>query len=121
MFVLHDLIRTLLLALAALILCLFIGVQVVGRIIRLFVKFPAPSFLVRFIDNPIRRRVQPPEVVVSWMDVREGMRVLEVGPGSGTFTLEAARRVGGGGAVFAVDIQASVLSTLNARLKRESL
>ncbi len=75
----------------------------------------------RFIDNPIRRRVQPPEVVVSWMDVGEGMRVLEVGPGSGTFTLEAARRVGGGGAVFAVDIQASVLSMLNARLKREGV
>jgi len=59
--------------------------------------------------------------VVDWIDIREDMCVLEVGPGPGTFTIETARRVGEKGKVFAVDIQPTVISKLNSRLRRDKI
>ncbi|HYL13368.1 MAG TPA: methyltransferase domain-containing protein [Terriglobales bacterium] len=41
--------------------------------------------------------------------VRQGMTVLEPGPGMGFFTLELARRVGPNGRVLAVDIQPRIV------------
>lgn len=44
---------------------------------------------------------------------------LKIGPG--TFIIEAAKRVGEKGKVFAIDIQPTVISKLNGRLQREGL
>lgn len=93
----------------------------VVRVVRRFVKFPTPAFLVGFMDNPVRRWIQPPAKVVGWMGIEEGMQVLELGPGSGVFTVEASRLVGETGRVFAVDIQPRVISNLNSRLQREGI
>jgi ubiquinone/menaquinone biosynthesis C-methylase UbiE len=99
----------------------FIFVEVVIRIIRRFIHFPIPAFIARFIDNPIRRRIQPPAKVIEWIGIREGMNVLEIGPGPGTFTIETSKRVGEEGKVFAVDIQPTVISKLNSKLQREKI
>jgi tRNA G46 methylase TrmB len=85
------------------------------RVIRHFVSFPIPFFAARLIDNPVRRQIQPPEKVVSWIDIQKNMRVLEIGPGNGTFTFEAAARAGKG-KVFVVDIQEKVISHLRRTL-----
>ena len=85
------------------------------RVIRYFVSFPIPSFFAPLIDNPLRRRIQPPGKVVTWMDIQKGMRVLEIGPGNGTFTFEAASRAGKG-QVFVMDIQEKVISNLKGTL-----
>jgi SAM-dependent methyltransferase len=53
--------------------------------------------------------------------VREGMTVLEPGPGMGFFTLELARLVGASGRVVAVDIQPRMLSGLKRRAARSGL
>jgi ubiquinone/menaquinone biosynthesis C-methylase UbiE len=55
------------------------------------------------------------------MDIREGMKVLEVGPGPGTFTIEAAKRVGDQGEVSVIDIQPRIISRLDRRLRREGI
>lgn len=47
--------------------------------------------------------------------VREGMTVLEPGPGMGFFTLPLARMVGPAGRVIAVDIQPRMLKSLQRR------
>lgn len=99
----------------------FVFVEVVIRILRRFIHFPIPAFIARFIDNPIRRRIQPPAKVVDWIDIQNGMQVLEVGPGPGTFTIEAAKRVGEKGKVFAIDIQPTVISKLNSKLQRNRI
>jgi ubiquinone/menaquinone biosynthesis C-methylase UbiE len=49
------------------------------------------------------------------------MQVLEIGPGAGTFTIEAAKSVGETGKVFTLDIQQTVISRLVNRLKRERI
>jgi ubiquinone/menaquinone biosynthesis C-methylase UbiE len=53
--------------------------------------------------------------------VREGMTVLEPGPGMGFFTLELARLVGPRGRVVAVDVQSKMLETLLGRAARKGL
>jgi len=103
------------------IVVILIAWLVLVRIIRRFIHFPIPAFLARLIDNPIRRRIQPPMKVVDWIDIREDMYVLEVGPGPGTFTIEAARRVGEKGKVFVVDIQPTVISRIISRLQRDKI
>jgi len=95
----------------------FLGVRIVRRI----VHFPIPPFIARFIDNPFRRRIQPAATVVDWIGIQDGMCVLEIGPGPGTFTIEAAKRVGANGKVFAVDIEQAEISRLNRRLHRENI
>jgi ubiquinone/menaquinone biosynthesis C-methylase UbiE len=55
---------------------------------------------------------------VDWLDIHRGMRVLEVGPGVGTFTLEAASRIGDKGELLAADNQHAVVLKLTRRLQR---
>jgi SAM-dependent methyltransferase len=53
--------------------------------------------------------------------VREGMTVLEPGPGMGFFTLELARLVGPTGRVVAVDVQPKMIAALKRRAARAGL
>ncbi|MEM2896590.1 MAG: class I SAM-dependent methyltransferase [Candidatus Bathyarchaeia archaeon] len=99
----------------------FIFVEVVVRIIRRYIHFPIPAFAARLIDNPLRRLIQPPAKVVDWVGIQNSMCVLEIGPGPGTFTIEAAKRVGEKGKVFAIDIQPTVITKLNSRLRKEKI
>jgi ubiquinone/menaquinone biosynthesis C-methylase UbiE len=94
---------------------------VIHRIFKHFVHYPVPAFATPLLDNPIRRVFQPPEKMLDRIDIREGMQVLEVGPGPGTFTIEASRRVGSQGKVFAIDIQPRVISRLDRRLLGEGI
>lgn len=66
---------------------LFFIVFVLLRIIRRFYKFPAPSFMTRLIDNPIRRKlIQKPNKVAERMHLKPGMLIIEIGPGKGSYT-----------------------------------
>lgn len=94
---------------------------VILRIIRYFISFPIPSSATSLIDNPIRRRIQPPAKTIDRISIQPGMHVLEIGPGKGTLTIEASRRTGAHGKVFAIDIQSTVISRLHTRLHKKSV
>jgi ubiquinone/menaquinone biosynthesis C-methylase UbiE len=66
--------------------------------------------------HPARRLIQPPDAIVRAVDIAAGQRVLEVGPGPGYFTLEAARAVGDDGCVVCVDVQRGMVDALMRRL-----
>ncbi len=89
------------------------------RIIRHFHKFPIPEFLANLIDNPLRRRIQPPDEMPLRHGIQPGMTVLEVGPGNGRYTLAAARRVGAAGKVVAVDIEPKMIERVQRRVQAE--
>jgi len=58
-------------------------------------KRVCPWWLGYFLASPVRRwlmREDPAQILAPY--VREGMTVLEPGPGMGFFTLELAMRVG---------------------------
>ncbi len=91
------------------------------RIVRHFYKLPMPEFLANAIDNPLRRRIQPPEEMPLRHGIGPGMRVLEVGPGNGRYTVATARRVGAAGRVVTVDIEPRMLERVQARAEAEGI
>jgi ubiquinone/menaquinone biosynthesis C-methylase UbiE len=80
-------------------------------------KHVCPWWIGYLLISPIRRLLQNPDKILSPY-ISEGMTVLEIGPGMGFFTLPAARMVGAGGKVIAIDIQEKMLSALRARAER---
>lgn len=100
----------------------FFIVFVVLRIVRRYHKFPVPSFMIRLIDNPIRRKfIQKPEKVAQRLKLEPGMIVLEIGPGKGSYTRAIARKVLPDGKVYAIDIQESIINRLKKRIKKENI
>ena len=79
-----------------------------------------PWWIGYLLASPIRKLVQDPAAILAPF-VREGMTVLEPGPGMGFFTLEAARLVGPRGRVVAVDLQPRMLAALGRRAARAGL
>jgi ubiquinone/menaquinone biosynthesis C-methylase UbiE len=58
---------------------------------------------------------------VDILGIGPGKTVADIGAGSGWFTVRAARRVGEGGVVFAVDINPESIAYVNARAQKEQL
>jgi ubiquinone/menaquinone biosynthesis C-methylase UbiE len=76
-----------------------------------------PWWMGYFLLSPIRRLRHDPKTILSpW--VRDGMTVLEPGPGMGFFTIELARMVGKTGRVVAVDVEPRMLDALRRRARR---
>jgi ubiquinone/menaquinone biosynthesis C-methylase UbiE len=100
------------------ILGVFTVYQIVIRLIRKHWHFPAPAFIGRFLDSDVRRAMQPPDHVIARSGVRPGMKVLEIGCGSGAYTTFVARAVGPEGEVTALDIQPAMLAQLAAKLAK---
>jgi ubiquinone/menaquinone biosynthesis C-methylase UbiE len=95
--------------------------QTVVRIVRQIYKFPMPEFAANIIDNPLRRRIQPPEDMPTRHDVKPGMKVLEVGPGNGTYTIATARAVGDAGQVVTIDIEPKMIERVKKRIQDEGI
>lgn len=72
------------------------------------------------LTTPLRRLVYEPEKILAPY-VREGMTILEPGPGMGFFTLGLARLVGPLGRVIAVDLQPRMIDGLKHRAARADL
>lgn len=99
----------------------FILLHTIVRIIRHFYKFPMPEFAADVIDNPLRRRIQPPDETAIRHGIQPGMTVLDVGPGNGAYTLGTARRVGERGKVFAIDIESKMVARVEKRVMLEGI
>ncbi len=84
-------------------------------------KRVCPWWLGYFLASPVRRwlSMNPKELLSPF--VREGMTVLEPGPGMGFFTLELARLTGADGRVIAVDVQKKMLQALEHKARKAGL
>jgi ubiquinone/menaquinone biosynthesis C-methylase UbiE len=92
--------------------------QIALRLIRKVWRFPAPAFIGRFLDSDYRRTLQPPGPIVTRSGAQPGMKVLEIGCGSGAYTTFFARAVAPTGEVAALDIQPAMLAQLTAKLAK---
>lgn len=115
-----EIAKILLIVIAVLVGLLFVWLVVV-RIIRRFVKFPIPPFAVKIINSRFRKAIQPPDVVIKSFAIEEGMKVLEIGPGSGTYTFEAAKAVGDTGKVTVLDIQPEVIEIMKKAIESKKI
>ena len=79
---------------------------------------PAPPFLGRILDSGIRRLVQPPNKIIKRSGIKQGMKILDLGCGSGAFTPLLARATGEQGKVYAIDIQPGMLQQLERKLAK---
>jgi len=59
--------------------------------------------------------------VMDILSIRPGKSVADIGAGSGWFTVRAAKRVGAGGAVYAVDINPEAVRYISDRAGKEKL
>ncbi len=82
--------------------------------------YVCPWWLIWTFDNPARRLFQNPEKLLRDF-VREGDRCLDVGCGTGYFTIPMARLAGKSGSVTAVDLQARMLEGVRRRAEKAGL
>jgi len=80
---------------------------------------PCPYALAWLVDNPIRRRYMGP--VLDRVGIQPSERVLELGPGPGAFTVEAARRTEPDGTLVAVDIQPKMIADVKRKVQAAGL
>jgi ubiquinone/menaquinone biosynthesis C-methylase UbiE len=73
------------------------------------------------LENPYMKALAGPSVLIERMQLKPGMRVLDVGCGPGRLTIPFAQYVGPQGRVTAFDIQERMLQVLRDRLKRAQL
>src|SRR5712691_11584425 len=66
-------------------------------------------------EDPKRDEKLQPNRIMEILGIKEGSRVADIGAGSGWFTVRAARRVGNGGIVYAVEINPDFLEHIERR------
>lgn len=79
-----------------------------------------PWYVGYFLASPLRRLYQHPERILSPF-VKTDMRILEVGPGMGFFSLPMARMVGDHGRIYCIDLQEKMLQNLQRRAVKAKL
>jgi SAM-dependent methyltransferase len=99
---------------------LFLIWQILIRILRKLIHFPAPALIGRFLDSDLRRAMQPPAQIIERSGFKPGMKVIEIGCGSGCYTLFIAAVVGKDGKVYALDIQKKMLAQIGEKIARSS-
>ena len=107
-------------AVAGLVLFWLLPLKLLSRLTDcLGMSAPCPAALAWLVDNPVRHRYMG--AILDRVGIREGERVLELGPGAGAFTVEAAGRTGPAGQLVAVDIQARMIDLVRRRVRESGL
>lgn len=86
-----------------------------GRVIPGMATNPA------WMERPERVREEAPDRALALIGIGPGMRVADVGAGSGYMTIRIAALVGPGGRVYANEIQPAMLRLISARVRQERL
>jgi ubiquinone/menaquinone biosynthesis C-methylase UbiE len=101
---------------------LFVVVTVVWLVVSRRRSLPCPVWLRWFVelDNPFAKNNRA-AVILDHLDLQPGMTVLDLGCGPGRLTVPAAQRVGPGGQVVAVDLQAGMLARAKEKARAADL
>lgn len=73
------------------------------------------------LDAPERQEWLPVPSVLQRLPLRHGLRVADIGAGTGYFALPLAEAIGPSGTVFAVDLQPEMLTFIDEKLKAADL
>jgi len=74
-----------------------------------------PAWFAWVINNPLRRWLHKPQEILGRL-IAPGFTVVELGCGSGPFTLAMAQMVGSSGRVITADIQPAMLAKIQKRI-----
>ncbi len=96
----------------AIVLIWQLSTRLLSKFVRRRVQVMDPSIIGRILNSSFRKSLQPPRMVLERSGVMEGERVLDLGCGSGAFTIPLAEALGSKGLVLATDINGSLLKQL---------
>ena len=104
------------------IVLLFMMIAAIWRLSSSRTSLPCPTWLSWLVelDNPLFRNNRA-EAIIGRLTLAPGMKVLDCGCGPGRLTIPAARMVGSGGSVTALDLQPGMLEKTRARAEAEGL
>lgn len=72
----------------------------------------------QWLERTERADEERPDLVIAALDLKPGMRVADIGTGTGYYAWRMAQVVGGSGTVFAVDIQPEMIKLLERQIAR---
>ena len=101
------------------IVIVLVAFRILIGIVRKLIHFPAPAFISIFLDSRARGWWQPPKDIIRFSNIKKGMKILEIGSGSGFFTIPAAKVLGYDGEIAALDIQPEMLDKITKKLEKE--
>lgn len=87
---------------------------------RNYEREPLPYIYAGMLLNARRKLALSPQELVKRLQLTEKMKVLELGPGPGYFSIEIARSIPGGSLVL-VDIQQEMLDMVRKRLEEKGI
>lgn len=73
------------------------------------------------LDNPMRRKILPPNRVMEMIPIEKGYYIADEGCGIGYFTIPMAKAVEEGGIIYAIDINDKMLEETKRRIENENL
>jgi len=91
-----------------------------GILRRFFGKGIYPSQISFWLDFPLRRLILSPKKLADRLHLKEDFKVLEIGPGSGYFSVEVARRIPQGHLEL-FDIQQEMLEKAHHKIESAGL
>lgn len=83
--------------------------------------YPRPHQWRRLLEHPWRLWYRKPGEMVDQLGIRPQMTVLELGCGTGVFTVEITQRLGEGGQLHVVELQEAYLRQAQQRVKAAGL
>jgi precorrin-6B methylase 2 len=89
-----------------------IGKAYMGREIAKVMSYHGAPWL----ERPERMQEERPDLVLAALDLKPGMKVTDVGAGSGYYSSRMAERVGKEGTVYAVDVQPEMIEILKRNM-----
>ena len=90
-------------------------------------RFPSPDRPVAtvissaYADEKERDKKGEAKRVMDHLGIKPGVRVADIGAGQGYYTVRLARRLGSSATIYAQDVDAKFLNTLESRLKQERI
>lgn len=69
-----------------------------------------------WLERPERMQEERPDRVLAELDLKPGMKVADIGAGSGYYSSRIAERVGAEGTVYAVDVQPEMIELLEKNM-----
>ena len=80
-----------------------------------------PKQYQQVLENPDRLAALQVDRVVKALELRPGIRVADLGAGTGVFTVPMAKAVGGSGKVYAIDVDSGLLAIVAQKAKAQGL
>ena len=84
-------------------------------------KFDDPARFAKSFDDPARDAWQMPSRVIESLALKPGMKVADIGAGTGYFSMRLAKTCPAGIAVFAVDVEPAMIDHLKKRAVTEKV